>query len=41
MPGMPASVQGDQSMGHGFSPSPITPTGGAAAKLLITGKILI
>ena len=39
MPGMPASVQGDQSMGHGFSPSPITPTGGASAKLLITGKV--
>ena len=33
MPGMPASVQGDKSMGHGFSPSPITPTGGVAAKL--------
>ena len=39
MPGMPASVAGDQSMGHGFSPSPITPTGGASAKLLITGKV--
>jgi hypothetical protein len=26
-------------MGHGFSPSPITPTGGASAKLLITGKV--
>ena len=39
MPGMPASVAGDQSMGHGFSPSPITHTGGTAAKLLITGKV--
>ena len=39
MPGMPASVAGDQSMGHGFSPSPISPTGGASAKLLITGKV--
>lgn len=24
--GMPASISGDMSMGHAFSPSPITPT---------------
>ena len=39
MPGMPVSLSGDQSMGHGFSPSPITPSGGSAAKLLIMGKV--
>ena len=33
--GMPASVAGDQSMGHVFSPSPIVPS---QATVLATGK---
>jgi len=33
--GMPVSVAGDQSMGHVFSPSPITPT---QATVMATGK---
>ena len=33
--GMPASVAGDMSMGHAFTPSPITPT---QATVLIMNK---
>ncbi len=33
--GMPVSAAGDQSMGHGFSPSGITPT---QATVLVGGK---
>lgn len=33
--GMPVSVAGDQSIGHAFSPSPITPT---VANVTVTGK---
>jgi len=33
--GMPASVAGDMSMGHAFTPSPITPT---QATVLILNK---
>ena len=37
---MPCSIAGDMSIGHaGFSPAPITPVGGAAAKVLILGSI--
>ena len=37
---MPASIAGDMSIGHaGFSPAPITPSGGAAAKVLVMGSI--
>ena len=37
---MPASIAGDMSIGHaGFSPAPITPTGGATAKVLVMGSI--
>jgi len=37
---MPCSIAGDMSIGHaGFSPAPITPTGGAAAKVLVMGSI--
>ena len=37
---MPCSIAGDMSIGHaGFSPSPITPVGGAAAKVLVMGSI--
>ena len=37
---MPASIAGDMSIGHaGFSPAPITPVGGAAAKVLVMGSI--
>ena len=35
---MPCSITGDMSIGHaGFSPAPITPVGGAAAKVLVMG----
>ena len=34
--GMPASVAGDQSIGHAFSPSPITPT---TTKVMVEKKI--
>ena len=35
---MPCSIAGDMSIGHaGFSPAPITPTGGATAKVLVMG----
>ena len=35
---MPCSIAGDMSIGHaGFSPAPITPSGGAAAKVLVMG----
>ena len=38
--GMPCSIAGDMSIGHaGFSPAPITPVGGAAAKVLVMGSI--
>ena len=37
---MPASIAGDMSIGHaGFSPAPITPVGGALAKVLVMGSI--
>jgi len=37
---MPCSITGDMSIGHaGFSPAPITPIGGAAAKVLVMGSI--
>ena len=37
---MPCSIAGDMSIGHaGFSPAPITPIGGAAAKVLVMGSI--
>jgi len=37
---MPCSIVGDMSIGHaGFSPAPITPIGGAAAKVLVMGSI--
>jgi len=37
---MPCSIAGDMSIGHaGFSPAPITPSGGAAAKVLVMGSI--
>ena len=37
---MPASIAGDMSIGHaGFSQAPITPVGGAAAKVLVMGSI--
>ena len=37
---MPCSIAGDMSIGHaGFSPAPITPTGGATAKVLVMGSI--
>ena len=37
---MPCSIAGDMSIGHaGFSPAPITPVGGAAAKVLVMGSI--
>ena len=37
---MPCSIAGDMSIGHaGFSPAPITPLGGAAAKVLVMGSI--
>ena len=37
---MPCSLTGDMSIGHaGFSPAPITPIGGAAAKVLVMGVI--
>ena len=37
---MPASIAGDMSIGHaGFSPAPITPSGGAAAKVMVMGSI--
>jgi uncharacterized Zn-binding protein involved in type VI secretion len=37
---MPCSIAGDMSIGHaGFSPAPITPTGGAIAKVLVMGSI--
>ena len=36
---MPCSITGDMSIGHaGFSPAPITPVGGAAAKVLVMGS---
>ena len=36
---MPCSITGDMSIGHaGFSPSPITPIGGALAKVLVMGS---
>ena len=36
---MPCSIAGDMSIGHaGFSPAPITPIGGAAAKVLVMGS---
>ena len=35
---MPCSITGDLTIGHaGFSPAPITPTGGALAKVLVLG----
>jgi len=34
--GMPASIAGDQSIGHAFSPSPITPT---TTKVMVEKKI--
>ena len=36
--GMPVSAAGDQSMGHGFSPSGITPT---QATVLVGGKVCV
>ena len=33
--GMPVSAAGDQSMGHAFTPSPITPT---TTNVLVSGK---
>ena len=37
---MPCSITGDMSIGHaGFSPAPITPVGGALAKVLVMGSI--
>ena len=33
--GMPVSAAGDQSLGHAFTPSPITPT---IANVLVSGK---
>ena len=37
---MPCSIAGDMSIGHaGFSPAPITPVGGAAARVLVMGSI--
>ena len=37
---MPCSIAGDMSIGHaGFSPAPITPSGGAAARVLVMGSI--
>ena len=37
---MPCSIAGDMSIGHaGFSPAPITPTGGPTAKVLVMGSI--
>ena len=33
---MPASIAGDQSIGHAFSPSPITPT---TTKVMVEKKI--
>ena len=37
---MPCSIAGDMSIGHaGFSPAPITPIGGALAKVLVMGSI--
>ena len=37
---MPCSLAGDLSIGHaGFSPAPITPIGGATAKVLVMGSI--
>ena len=37
---MPCSIAGDMSIGHaGFSPAPITPIGGAVAKVLVMGSI--
>ena len=37
---MPCSIAGDMSIGHaGFSPAPITPVGGALAKVLVMGSI--
>ena len=37
---MPCSIAGDMSIGHaGFSPAPITPSGGAAAKVMVMGSI--
>ena len=36
---MPCSLAGDMSIGHaGFSPAPITPIGGALAKVLVMGS---
>jgi len=36
---MPCSIAGDMSIGHaGFSPAPITPIGGALAKVLVMGS---
>ena len=36
---MPCSIAGDMSIGHaGFSPAPITPTGGPTAKVLAMGS---
>ena len=36
---MPCSIAGDMSIGHaGFSPAPITPVGGAAARVLVMGS---
>ena len=34
--GMPASIAGDMSIGHAFSPSPITPT---TTKVMVEKKI--
>jgi len=37
---MPCSIAGDMSIGHaGFSPAPITPSGGATAKVMVMGSI--
>jgi len=37
---MPCSLAGDLSIGHaGFSPAPITPVGGALAKVLVMGSL--
>ena len=37
---MPCSIAGDMSIGHaGFSPAPITPVGGALAKVLVMGSL--
>ena len=36
---MPCSIAGDMSIGHaGFSPAPITPIGGALAKVSVMGS---